>query len=219
MHGPAAVGWLLTGLMGATGLYCLVRLVRRTASRAERELDASEALKGLGMAAMALPLGTGRQVPPAVWVVLFGLAALWSLGAGLLPMTGSGTSSGHPPGHRGHHLYHGVGHLAMVYMALVMGTGAGTTGAGAAMPGMAGMADQAAGTGGSPAVTGALLVFFGGYAVLAGARMIAVPVPAGGGTGTARRGSVANRLLGAPELPQACRMVLGLGMFTMLLAM
>jgi hypothetical protein len=214
MHGPAAVGWLLTGLMGATGLYCLVRLVRRTASRAERELDASEALKGLGMAAMAVPLGLGRQVPPAVWVVLFGVAAVWSLGAGLLP--------GAPatPGHRGHHLYHGVGHLAMVYMAVVMGAGAG-----AAMPGMAGMAGSATGAG-SPLVTGALLVFFGGYAVLAGARLIASPgyAPAsagdGAGGGTPRPGSsVTTRLLGAPELPHACRMVLGMGMFTMLLAM
>lgn len=204
MHGPAAVGWLLTGLMGATGLYCLVRLVRRTASRAERELDASEALKGLGMAAMAVPLGLGRQVPLAVWVVLFGVAAVWSLGAGLLP---GGRA---PGGHRGHHLYHGAGHLAMVYMAVAMAARAGT---GAAMPGMAGMAAGA----GSPLVTGALLVFFGGYAVLAGVRLIAAPAVAG--VGAPQRGSVANRLLGAPELPQACRMVLGMGMFTMLLAM
>ncbi|MEY9836227.1 DUF5134 domain-containing protein [Streptacidiphilus sp. EB103A] len=213
MHGPAAVGWLLTGLMGATGLYCLVRLVRRTASRAERELDASEALKGLGMAAMAVPLGLGRQVPLAVWVVLFGVAAVWSLGAGLLP--GGGASGGRESGgHRGHHLYHGVGHLAMVYMAVATAAGAGTS---AAMPGMAGMS---AGVG-SPLVTGALLVFFGGYAVLAGARLIAAPAPAAApaGLGAPQRGSVASRLLGAPELPQACRMVLGMGMFTMLLAM
>lgn len=203
MHGPAAVGWLLTGLMGATGLYCLVRLVRRTASRAERELDASEALKGLGMAAMAVPLGLGQQVPPAVWVVLFGVAAVWSLGVGLFP---AGPAS---QGHRGHHLYHGVGHLAMVYMAVVMG-------ADAAMPGMAGMASPTVAAG-VPLITGALLVFFGGYAVLAGARLIAAPAFAGGGA--PGRGSVATRLLGAPELPQACRMVLGLGMFTMLLSM
>ncbi|MFC1443194.1 DUF5134 domain-containing protein [Streptacidiphilus sp. N1-10] len=211
MHGPAAVGWLLTGLMGATGLYCLVRLVRRSASRAERELDASEALKGLGMAAMALPLGLGREVPAAVWVALFGVAAVWSLAVGLLPVGGASQ------GHRGHHLYHGVGHLAMVYMAVVMGAGLGAAGAGgqAAMPGMAGMATATAGAG-VPLVTGALLVFFGGYAVLAGARLIAAPALAGGGT--PGRGSVTSRLLGAPELPQACRMVLGLGMFTMLLA-
>ncbi|TDT95900.1 uncharacterized protein DUF5134 [Streptomyces sp. 846.5] len=209
MHGPAAVGWLLTGLMGATGLYCLVRLVRRSASRAERELDASEALKGLGMAAMAVPLGLGRQVPVAVWVVLFGVAAVWSLGAGLLRGGGS------PGGHRGHHLYHGVGHLAMVYMAVAMAAGAGTS---AAMPGMAGMAGMAAGAG-WPLVTGALLVFFGGYAVLAGARLIAAPAAVPAGAGALQRGSVASRLLGAPELPQACRMVLGMGMFTMLLAM
>jgi hypothetical protein len=213
MHGPAAVGWLLTGLMGATGLYCLVRLVRRTASRAERELDASEALKGLGMAAMAVPLGLGRQVPLAVWVVPFGIAAAWSLGVGLLPGAAA------PKGHRGHHLYHGVGHLAMVYMAVAMGAGIGA-GTSAAMPGMSGMADPATGAG-SPLVTGALLVFFGGYAVLAGAQLIAAPAPvlAPPGARAPGGGSVATRLLGAPELPQACRMVLGMGMFTMLLAM
>jgi len=201
MLGPAAVEWLLSGLMGATGLYCLMRLLRRAATRAERELDASETLKGLGMAAMALPYGLGRAVPVAVWVVLFGAAALWSLAAGLLPSQ-----------HRGHHLYHGVGHLAMVYMAVAMAAGAvGSAGT----PGMSGMAAMAGGAG-LPLLTGALLLFFGGYVLVGGVRLIsaggAVTTPAG-------HGSVTARLLGAPELPQACRMVLGMGMFTMLLVM
>ncbi|MEZ0094799.1 DUF5134 domain-containing protein [Streptacidiphilus sp. EB129] len=214
MQGPAVVGWLLTVLMGATGLYCLARLLRRRAPRQERGLDASEALKGLGMAAMALPYGLGRAVPVPLWLALFGAAALWSL------------ASGTRGAHRGHHLYHGVGHAAMVYMALAM---AGRSGGPSGMIGMSGMTGANGMTGtaaGVPLLTGALLVFFGGYALVGGLRLAGGTGgrSSWGGTaaaaGTARgTGSVVGRLLGAPELPQACRMTLGLGMFTMLLAL
>ncbi|QMU76066.1 DUF5134 domain-containing protein [Streptacidiphilus sp. PB12-B1b] len=221
MHGSSVVDWLLTGLMGMTGLYCLVRLLRPGTARGERQLDASEALKGLGMAAMALPYGLSRGVPVAVWAVLFGGAAAWSLAEGLRPASRDGAarapegagSTGHA-GHRGHHLYHAVGHLAMVYMAVV---------AASTVPGMAGMAGGA-GSAGAPLLTGGLLLFFGGYALVSGVQLIGAPAAgaaagvAGGPVGGAR-GSVARRLLGAPELPQACRMVLGMGMFAMLLTM
>lgn len=208
MHGSAVVDWLLAALMGLTGCYCLARLLRPGADPAERRVDASEAVKGLGMAAMALPYGLAGGVPVWLWAALFGTAAAWSLAEALRP------------GHRGHHLYHAVGHLAMVYMAVVMASG---------MPGMAGMADGAAdggtvggGTAGIPLLTGALLLFFGGFALVGGVRLV------GGGRGAAGAapepgrglpGSVAARLLGAPELPNACRTVLGIGMFAMLLSM
>ncbi|MFC1420583.1 DUF5134 domain-containing protein [Streptacidiphilus cavernicola] len=207
MHGSGTVGWLLVGLMGATGLFCLGRTLRPGAAPAERRLDGSEALKGLGMAAMALPYGLGRGVPVGVWAVLFGGAALWSLWA----------AAREGAGHRGHHLYHGVGHLAMVYMALAMAGAAGMSGTG----GMAGMSGMSGGGGAElPALTAGLLVFFGGYALLSGVRLIAAPAAGATATGTvAGAGSVAVRLLGARELPHACRMVLGLGMFTMLLVM
>ena len=201
MHGSAVVDWLLAGLMGVTGCYCLARLRRPGADRAERRLDASEAVKGLGMAAMALPYGIGRDVPVWLWAALFGSAAAWSLAEGLRP------------GHRGHHLYHAVGHLAMVYMALVAASG---------MPGMAGMASGAAaggGTAGIPLLTGALLVFFGGYALVGGVRLIGGQGPGAAASGPGLPGSVAGRLLSAPELPNACRTVLGIGMFAMLLSM
>lgn len=234
MHGPAVVGWLLTALTGATGLYCLARLVRRRAPRAERALNASEALKGIGMAAMAVPYGVGWQPPVAMWVVLFGCAATWSLAAGLLPgQDGVGGT------HRSHHIYHGVGHLAMAYMALAMagrlaGALPGTSSAEVtAMSGMGGMGGApgavAVGTG-PPSVTWLLLLFFGGYAVLAGLRLISAADTATGSTGgsamgTTARGtptklrpqSVTTRVLTASELPHACRLVLGLGMVTMLL--
>jgi hypothetical protein len=204
MQGSSVVGWLLAGLMGVTGLYCLGRLLRPRTTRAERTLDASEALKGLGMAAMALPYGVTRGVPGAVWIAVFGAAAAWSLIEGLRPRAD----------HRGHHLYHGVGHLAMVYMAVVL-EGMRAQGAQGAQ-GMAGMAGSA----GVPLLTGALLVFFGGYALLCGVQLIGAPTggAAGGEVGGPYR-SVAHRLVGAPELPHACRMVLGIGMFAMLLSM
>jgi hypothetical protein len=216
MHGPAVVGWLLAGLMGATGLYCLGRTLRPGATAAERQLDGSEALKGLGMGVMALPQGWGPPVPVGVWVVLFGGAGLWSLRVGLGPTRA--IDGGSPGGRDRHHLFHGVAHLAMIYMAVAMAgrmsgmPGTAGTGGMNGMAGMAGTADQ----GGFPLLTGALLLFFGGHAVLSGVRLIAVPRTDGspvGGPG----GSVPARLLGAAELPQACRMVLGLGMFTMLL--
>ena len=195
MHGSAVVDWLLTGLMGATGFYCLARLLRPGAAPAERRLDASEALKGLGMAAMALPYGPTRGTPVWLWAVLFGGAAAWSLAEGLRP------------GHRGHHLYHAVGHLAMVYMAVV---------AASSMPGMAGMAAGPS-SAGSPLLTGTLLLFFGGYSLVSGVRLVGGGL--GAGAGPVRGGSVAGRLLAAPELPNACRTVLGIGMFAMLLSM
>ncbi|QMU68745.1 DUF5134 domain-containing protein [Streptacidiphilus sp. P02-A3a] len=205
MHGSAMVDWLLAGLTGVTGLYCLARLLRPGAARAERRLDASEAVKGLGMAAMALPYGLSGGVPVWLWAALFGTAAVWSLGEGLRP------------GHRGHHLYHAVGHLAMVYMAVAAASGG---------HGMAGMSDGADAAG-IPLLTGALLLFFGGYALVGGVRLIGGANPAAGAgagaagaaIGTAAPGSVVRRLLGAPELPNACRTVLGIGMFTMLLIM
>ena len=200
MHASAEVGWLLAALTGLTGLYCLVRLRRPGTPRAQRRLDASEALKGLGMAAMAVPYGSARVVPVPVWVVLFGGAAAWSLVEGL-----------RPGGHRGHHLYHAVGHLAMVYMALAMaGAAAGSVAGGGAMAGMTAPS-------GVPLLTGALLLFFGCYVVVGGVRLVSV---SGAQAGTAAgSGSAVRRLLGAPELPDACRMVLGMGMFAMLLSM
>jgi hypothetical protein len=186
------VGWQLVALMGATGLYCLARLLLRPdPPRGERQLDASEALKGLGMAAMAVPYGIGRTVPAPVWLGVFAAAAMWSL-----------AEAARSAEHRGHHLYHGVGHMAMVYMAVVMAD---------PMAAMAGMNP------GLTWVTGALLLFFGGYSLVAGVRLIGASAAEGAGAGTGSR-AVAG-LLWAPELPRACRIVLGLGMLTMLLAM
>ncbi|MFE2475892.1 DUF5134 domain-containing protein [Streptomyces sp. NPDC001194] len=93
-----------------------------------------------------------------------------------------------------HHAHHLVGSLAMAYMALTM-TGGGGHGHG----------------GGPPLVTGALLLYFAGYVLLGGARL----VTAGGG---------AQPVAGGPstrpgDLTRACRLAMGIGMLAMLLSL
>ncbi|MBO1416464.1 DUF5134 domain-containing protein, partial [Streptomyces sp. FH025] len=142
-----------------------------------RESDAAEALMGLGMAAMAV---TGASVPPALWAVLFGVPATGFLLAALYAPTG-----------RAHRLHHALGALAMTYMALAM----------TASPG----GHHHTTTLGAPLLTGILLLYFGGYSLWAGSRLLRTP------TGTL--------VLGTAGLPRACRLTMGLGMFAMLLTM
>jgi hypothetical protein len=83
----------------------------------------------------------------------------------------------------------------MVYMAVVMATSPGHhAGHGT--------------TSGVPLVTGALLLYFTGYVLLSGVRL--VPVAAGGGTlGWGDR----------PELAKACRLSMGIAMVAMLITL
>ncbi|MFF0298592.1 DUF5134 domain-containing protein [Kitasatospora sp. NPDC004614] len=182
MHGPALVNWLLAALATGSGGYCgwRVRQGRQDAScgddrPARRESDLLEAAMGLGMAGMALLPGVAWGWPYAL------LAAALLVGA----LAGRGA------GRRAHRLHHGIGALAMAYMALAMTAGA---------PG--GHAGHHGEPAGLPMVTGLLLVYFGGYALWEGSRVIA----ADGAT------------VAAP-LPRACRAAMGIGMFAMLLTM
>ncbi|MBD0691852.1 DUF5134 domain-containing protein [Streptomyces sp. CBMA123] len=187
MHGPTLVSWLLALLTATAGAYCLTRLrhspcattapgARGAHPSLARESDAAEALMGLGMAAMVV---TGATVPAAVWACLFGLPATVFLLAAL-----------YAPAGRAHRLHHAVGALTMTYMALVM----------TASPG--GHHHAALG---APLLTGALLLYFGGYSLWAGARLLRTPA-----------GTLA---LGTTGLPRACRLTMGIGMFAMLLTM
>lgn len=187
MHGPALVNWLLAALAASSGGYCGWRLHRRRSDpscgdgpRARRESDAVEAAMGLGMAGMALLPGVFWGWPYAA------LAAV--LLAGALAGRGTGLRA-----HRLHRLHHGIGALAMAYMALAMAGPAGGHG-GHAQHGQHGQ------PGGLPVLTGLLLVYFGGYALWEGSRVMA--------TGGAA--------VSAP-LPRACRAAMGIGMFAMLL--
>jgi hypothetical protein len=184
VHGPAPSGWLLVALCAATGAYCLLRM--RSGVEEQRRAAGGEALMGFGMAAMAVPAAVFAP-PPWAWAgyaVVFGAAALRALWAA---RTGT------------HHLHHLVGALAMVYMALVM----------AAAPG-GGHAHG--GDGGVPLLTGGLLLYFAGYVLLTGARLIPVPAMAGTSGAPAGWGD-------RPELARACRLSMGIAMVAMLLTM
>ncbi|MFD0313373.1 DUF5134 domain-containing protein [Streptomyces flavalbus] len=184
MHGSASPGWLLVALCAATGAYCLLRL--RSGVEEQRRAAGGEALMGFGMAAMAVP--TAVFTPPwwawPLYGAVFGAAALHALWVARADAR---------------HLHHLVGAAAMVYMAVVM----------------AGSPAHAAGHGhggsGVPALTGALLLYFTGYVLLSGARLVPVPGVAGGPpvTGWADR----------PELARACRLSMGIAMVAMLLTM
>lgn len=155
---------------------------------------------GFGMAAMAVPAAV--FTPPAwVWpgyAVVFGAAGLRALWA---------ARSGR------HHLHHLVGAAAMVYMAVAM----------AGSPAHA----HAHGTSGTPVLTGALLLYFTGYVLLSGVRLIPVVAVAGGGAGGATvpapgggpgaGGRVASGWGDRPELARACRLSMAIGMLAMLL--
>ncbi|TDT38999.1 uncharacterized protein DUF5134 [Streptomyces sp. BK208] len=197
MHGPASSGWLLVALCAATGVYCLLRM--RSGVEEQRSAAGGEALMGFGMAAMAVPAAV--FTPPAwVWpgyAVVFGAAGLRALWA---------ARSGR------HHLHHLVGAAAMVYMAVAMtGSPAHT---------------HAHGASGTPVLTGVLLLYFTGYVLLTGVRLIPVVAVTGGGPGTpvasAADGAGAGGRTAAawgdrPELALACRLSMAIGMLAMLL--
>ncbi|MFG2723503.1 DUF5134 domain-containing protein [Streptomyces sp. NPDC048416] len=190
MHGPVVPGWLLVALCAVTGSYCLLRL--RSGSARARSAAGGEAVMGFGMAAMAAP---AAFAPPGPWLstayaMVFGggaLRALW-LARGAA-----------------HHLHHVVGSLAMVYMALAM-----------AAPGSGHAGHEGHSAGGVPLLTGVLLLYFAGYVLSAGARLL----PSAGG-GARPRGEPASgappESWGArPELALACRLSMGIAMLAML---
>ncbi|MFJ3922991.1 DUF5134 domain-containing protein [Streptomyces sp. NPDC090022] len=180
MHGPTSSlsSWLLVLLCAVSGAYCLRRV-----RAADGGVAAAEAVMGLGMAAMAVPVGAGRPLS-LVLAGVFGAAALhavWLLRRGP------------------HHAHHLVGSLAMLYMAATALSGQGH-----------GHAQ------GLPLVTGALLLYYAGYVLLGGARLIT----AGGPAGRAAPPVAADPVpAGAGELTRACRLAMGIGMLAMLLAM
>jgi hypothetical protein len=147
-----------------------------------------EALTGAGMAVMAVPMSVFDPRPWAapVFAAVFAVATVHAVVRRCV--------------HRAHHA---VCSAAMVYMAVSM------TGAGAADGGHLGHG----GTGGSPLLTGLLLVYFAGYVLRSGLRLAAAP--AHGGPVPAAAGQV--RLRHAPEVAAACRVSMALGMFAMLL--
>ncbi|WP_320784324.1 DUF5134 domain-containing protein [Streptomyces sp. CRN 30] len=189
MHGPASSGWLLVALCAATGAYCLLRM--RSDVEEQRRAAGGEALMGFGMALMAVPAAV--FTPPAwawpAYAAVFGAAALRALWAAR---------------NSRHHLHHLVGAGAMVYMSLVM---AGSPGHG-----------HVHGGSGFPPLTGALLLYFTGYVLLAGVRLVPVAVVAGPAPDPSRSPS-AGGWGDRPEVARACRLSMGIGMLAMLLTL
>jgi hypothetical protein len=183
MHGPASPGWLLVALCAATAAYCLLRM--RSPVEEQRRAAGGEALMGFGMAAMAVPAAVFAP-PPWAWpgyAAVFGTAALRALW----------TARRSP-----HHVHHLLGTAAMVYMALVMG----------ASPGHHHEHERS----GVPLVTGVLLLYFVGYVLLSGIRLVPVTGAAVGDGGSVGWGD-------RPELARACRLSMGIAMVAMLLTL
>lgn len=191
MHAPAPAGWLLVALCAGTAAYCLLRM--GSAVEEQRRAAGGEALMGFAMAVMALPAAAFS--PPrwtwAVYAVVFGVVAvrtLWSARAG-----------------SAHHLHHLVGAVAMVYMAAAMG--AAPAGPHATM--------GHGGPGGVPLVTGVLLVYYAGYVLRTGTRM--VPAAADGAAPPPSARTVRAGWGDRREVALACRLSMGMGMLAMLL--
>ncbi|MCN9240326.1 DUF5134 domain-containing protein [Streptomyces sp. RY43-2] len=171
---------LLVALCAATGAYCLLRM--RSTVEEQRRAAGGEALMGFGMAAMAVPPAV---VAPPRWawiayLVVFGAAAVHALFA----------ARTHP-----HHLHHLVGAVAMIYMAATMAASPGHHGHG--------------GHSGLPLLTGVFLLYFAGYVLWSGARLVPAAAVAGG-THSASWGD-------RPELARVCRLSMAIGMLAMLL--
>ncbi|WP_053701563.1 DUF5134 domain-containing protein [Streptomyces sp. WM6368] len=187
MHGPA------TSLATSVSSWLLVLLCAVSGAYCLWRVRGSggaagEAVMGFGMALMALPLGHGDGWRIPVLAVVFcgaSLHALWLLRGGA------------------HHAHHLVGSLTMVYMTVTAGT--------APADGQGHGQSHAPGAG-LPLLTGALLLYFAGYVVLGGSRLIT----AGGGAAAAPAASGRG---GPGELIRACRLAMGMGMLAMLLTM
>ncbi|MEU7312949.1 DUF5134 domain-containing protein [Streptomyces sp. NPDC007083] len=200
MHSPAVVGWLLTALCAVTGVSCLLRA--HGAGPGRRAEAGGEAAMGLGMAAMAAPApwsGTPAAHTVSGWV--FG-ALFGALLARELRLTATERHTAASPGR---HLHHLLGSAAMVYMSLAMALGPS-----------GGAAAHHSEAGGLPLVTGTLLVYFAGYVLWTGTRLM----PAGAVPGS----PVARRTAVPPVARQAgvaagCRVAMGAAMFAMLLAL
>ncbi|GAA2250791.1 DUF5134 domain-containing protein [Streptomyces ruber] len=193
MHGPAAPGWLLVAVCAATGAYCLLRM--RSPVEEQRRAAGGEALMGFGMAAMAVPAAVSAP-PRWAWLAcaaVFGTAALRALWAART---------------RPRHLHHAMGSLAMAYMAAVM----------AAAPGSHGGGHEGSGQTDVPWVTGALLLYFAGYVLWTGVRLMPVGAAAGDPARTAAAGD-GTGWGDRPEVARACRLSMGIAMLVMLPAL
>lgn len=157
----------------------------RMRSRVEEQRRAAggEALMGFAMAVMAVP---ATVVAPPRWAWM---AYVVVFGAAVVRTAWAARTSAH-------HLHHLVGAFAMVYMAATMAASPGHHGHGGVAP-----------------LTGVLLVYYAGYVLWSGVRLVPVTaVTTAGGAGTVGWGD-------RPELARACRLSMAIAMLAMLLTL
>jgi len=139
----AGLRWASTAAFLAVAGYCVARLV--AAHRApdgypgqHRAVDVAHVLMGVGMAAMASPVG--GPLPMAGWQTIFLLITAWFVGSWWHERR-AGPPRRVDTGWHGTGLHHAVAAMAMLYMLFAMPHGSGHHGApwldGWATPGMA----------------------------------------------------------------------------------
>lgn len=201
MSADTALRWASTAAFLAVAGYCVVRLVAAHRAPAgypgcHRAVDMAHVLMGIGMAAMASPVG--GPLPMAGWQTIFLVMTAWFVGSwwrqrrrGTVPVPGGWHGSG---------LHHAVAGLAMLYMLTAMPhhgqhDGAAPWMSGHIAPGMA-----------LPLVGWALVGYFLVSAVLLVTR-------------TSWRPSAGSSILLAPRLTATCQATMALGNGYLLVAM
>lgn len=202
MHGAPLISWLLVAVCGAAGGHAVLRL--RTGGE-RRWLAGGEALMGLGMVAMAVPPAVWDPRPwgPALVAVVFALLFVATTARALRGLAG-------PTATRWRRcspdVHHGVGALAMVYMALAM--------AGDQPHAEHGHATAGSGT---PLLSGALLTYFALHVTRCGARLAPPPWSTASGAGPPSSAVEPGGWAHRPEVTTAAQVAMSLGMFAMLL--
>lgn len=205
MDAEVGLRWTGTVAFLAVAGYCVARLA--VAHRApagypgrHRAVDVAHVLMGVGLAAMASPVG--GPLPAPAWQTIFLLLGAWFAGSWWHERR-TGRPAYDELGWHGTGLHHAVAALAMVYMLAAMphaghGSGAAVWLTGHAGPGLA-----------LPLVGWALVVYFGGSAVVLVARTNWRPAPR----------ATAPPILLAPRLTATCQATMALGNGYLLLAM
>ncbi|HEV7648294.1 MAG TPA: DUF5134 domain-containing protein [Actinophytocola sp.] len=207
MSGDPWLRWLATAAFLAIAGYCVARLA--AAHRApdgypgrHRAVDLAHVLMGVGMAAMASPVG--GPLPQAGWLTVFLLLAVWFAGSWWRTRRIGRSETDDLGWHSGGGLHHAVGALAMLYMLAAMphaGHDQSPWSAGHLEPGAA-----------LPALGWALVAYFLLASVLVIARTDWRTAP--------RAANIAAPpILRAPRLTATCEATMALGNGFLLLAM
>lgn len=204
MIDPSWLADILAGLVLATALYCVGRIVvsLTRGRRVELDADLAHILMGIGMSGM---LVTRLAILNAtVWSVVFGLVAAWY--AVRIAREGMRDSNC-----RRHHVGHLVSALAMLYMFLAPPATSASDSMGMRM----GASSETGARMPTLALVFVLLLF--AYAVLVADR-IPLTVTAGGSGAPSGFGIGTGALL-APRSSALCEVVMSVAMGAMLIAM